>query len=113
MNREEFIHRFDEKPEDIEKREAQEKAHRVRTAELQELKNHSAWQQIMQHEAAHREALTKEVEQIKDTIVLAVTNDDIRALQMRHAYKRGILDGMKTIMNAPDDLSKPESAVAK
>lgn len=88
MSREEFIHRFDETPADIEKKEAREKADRVRAAEMQELKNHPGWQRIAQHEGVHRETLVKEVEQIKSLIVLAVTNDDIRTLQMRHAYKQ-------------------------
>ena len=106
-SKEEWRKRFDERPEDKGRKEALAKADAVHAGEMKDLTNHVAWERLKQHEQVHRENLVKELAQIKDTIVLAVAVDDIRVLQMRHAYKQGIVHGMQTIMNAPEDLSKP------
>lgn len=90
-----------------ERAEAVAKADAVRAEEMASLLGHPGWMRIKSHSEVHNDKIEEEIVAIKDTLTLAVKEEDLRALQMRHAYKRGYADGMKTILNAPTDLSKP------
>ena len=87
--------------------EALAKADAVRAEEMANLTGHPGWERVKSHAAVHNDKIEKEIVDIKETLTLAIREEDLRALQMRHAYKRGYADGMKTILNAPADLAKP------
>ena len=90
-----------------ERDEAMAKADAVRSEEMANLQGHPGWERIKSHSSIHDSKIEDEIKEIKEMLTLAIKEEDLRALQMRHAYKRGYADGMKTILNAPADLSKP------
>lgn len=99
--------RFEHPPVDVEKQAAYEKSLRVIVEEMASLQNQAGWHRLKQHADTHQAAIEAELAELKRVVMLALAETDIRAVQLKHAYKQGYLDGMKTVTNGPDDLAKP------
>lgn len=106
-SKEDWRLRFEESAEDKAAKEAAEKVARVTTEEMASLQNHPGWVRLKNHQESHRASFEKELADLKRAAVLVLAEQDIRAIQLKHAYRQGYLDGMTTVMNGPDDLSKP------
>ena len=99
--------RFDNPPVDVEKQAAYEKSLRVIAEDMSSLQSQPGWLLLKQHADVHKTRFETELVELKRVVMLALEETDIRAVQLKHAYKQGYLDGMKTVIEGPDDLAKP------